>query len=97
MKQIKQFILERSTVNGFDFYKYLHIKGGSGNWKNKNEKFLDGGEYDFLLFYASPNEMKGCDMCERIWCLENNIPFGTGKTINEAYERYLETVKTLTH
>jgi hypothetical protein len=93
MDKIKQYITEKSEVNGFDFYKYLHIKGGSGNWKGKSEKFLNGGEYDYCLFYASPDEMEGLNCCERVWCVQNKIPFGTGKTIEEAYKNYLSKIK----
>lgn len=94
MEEIKPYILEKSKTNGFDFYRYLYIKGGSGNWRNKPEKFLDGGEYDYCIFYALPEEMEGIgSCCERIWCKQKKIPFGTGATIEEAYENYLSKTK----
>lgn len=77
---------------GFDFYKYLHITGGSSNWKGKGVKFRNGGEFDFILYYALPEvmEKKPAGMCERLWCIENNIPFGEGKTIEQAHENWLQ-------
>ena len=93
MNKITPYITEKSTTNGFDFYKYLHIKGGSGNWLSKKEKFLNGGEYEFVIFYASPEQMEGLDKCERIWCIEKGIPYGIGSTIEEAYSNYLKKVK----
>ena len=92
MTLIKQYILEKSEANGFDFYKYLHIKGGSGNWKGKPERGRNGGEFDFVLFYAYPEDMEKIrpGMCERLWCIEAGICYGEGRTIEEAYENYLE-------
>lgn len=95
MIEIKPYILEKSKVNGFSFYKYLHIKGGSGNWKGKSDKFLNGGEFDFCVYYATPDEMEGLDKCERIWCKEKRIPFGTGKTIELAFKNYLSKVNKI--
>jgi len=96
MNEIKQYILEKSEANGFDFYKYLHIKGGSSNWKGKGDKFRNGGEFDFILYYAYPEDMekKPVGMCERLWCIEKGIDYGEGKTINEAYQNYLSKLKT---
>ena len=89
MTDIKPYIMERSKANGFDFYRYLHIRGGSGNWKQKSEAHRNGGEYNFIVFYASPEQMKGHDeMCERLWCREKGIVYGEGNTIEEAYENY---------
>lgn len=82
--EIKPYIFEKSPVNGFNFYRYLHIRGGSGT-PFFERKIPNGGEYDFIVFYASPKEMEGCDICERIWCMRNDIPFGIGKSIEEAY------------
>ncbi len=93
MIDIPRYILKKSEVNGFDFYYYLHIKGGSGNWKGKSDKHLNGGEYDFVLFYASPQEMEGLNCCERIWCIQKNIPFGVGKSIEDAYNNYLSSTE----
>ena len=89
-RQIKPYVYERSLVNGFDFYKYLHIRGGSSNWKGKGEKYRNGGEFDFIVYYAMPEEMKDkpSEMCERIWCIEKKIVYGEGKTIEEAYRDY---------
>jgi hypothetical protein len=71
------------------FYHYLHIRGGSGNPKDKDERYLFGGEYNFIVFYASPSQMKGIgDTCVRIWCIEKGIPYGIGDTITEAFENY---------
>jgi len=89
INNIKKYITKKSSVNGFDFMYYLHIRGGSGNWLNKPEKGRNGGEYDFILYYASPDEMKGCNICERVWCIQNKIIYGEGKTIEAAYEDYL--------
>lgn len=92
-EQIKPYILEKGEYDRFGWYRYLHIKGGSGNWKGKSDKFLNGGEFDYCLFYASPAEMEGLNCCERIWCIKKDIPFGTGKTIEDAYKSYLENIK----
>lgn len=81
---IPPYIYKRSMVNGFDFYYYLHIRGGSGS-KGRSERNVYGGEYDYIVFYASPSEMEGCNHCERIWCRDKGIPYGLGKTIEEAY------------
>ena len=87
MQNIEKFITEKSPVNGFDFYKYLHIKGGS--W-NKGGAFRYGGEFDFILFYAMPEEMdkKPVGMCERLWCIDKGIEYGEGDTIEAAFEDY---------
>ena len=87
---IPKYIFEKSEVNGFDFYKYLHITGGSGNWKGKGEKYRNGGEFDVIVFYAMPEEMedKPTGMCDRLWCIEKGIVYGEGKTIIEAYKNY---------
>ncbi len=97
MDEIKKYILEKSEINGFDFYKYLHIKGGSSNWKGKGEKHRNGGEFDFILYYAMPEEMekKPVGMCERLWCIDSSIVYGEGKTINEAYQNYLSKLPKL--
>ncbi len=88
--EMPPYILEKSTVNGFEFYKYLHIRGGAGNENFHKGKRL-GGLYTFLVYYATPDEMKGCDYCEKLWCEDKKIPFGIGKTINAAYKDYLKT------
>lgn len=90
MSDIKPYIFEKSDVNEFDFYKYLHIRGGSGNWKGKGEKFRNGGEFDVIIFYAMPEEMEDRPpgMCERLWCIERSIIYGEGKTIEDAYKNY---------
>lgn len=85
LQDIKPFFTEKSNINGFGFYHYLHIRGGAGGFYRK---YL-GGEYDFILFYATPQQMEGCDYCERIWCEDNGIIYGEGKTIEEAYANYL--------
>jgi hypothetical protein len=85
MEDIKPYFTKKSKVNGFNFYHYLHIKGGAGGFYREDL----GGEFDFILFYASPEEMEGCDICEKQWCKKNNIPYGEGKTIEEAYANYL--------
>lgn len=79
------YILERE--NGISWYKYLHITGGSGNFNSKREDNLYGGEYDYLIFYAAASDMVGkTDECYRFFCKRNNILYGIGNTINEAYE-----------
>lgn len=94
---MKPYILEKSSANGFDFYKYLFIRGGSGNWKGRGEKFRNGGEFDFILYYAAPEDTEGKPqgMCERLWCIEKGIPYGEGRTINEAYADLISKNKTL--
>lgn len=87
MSNIQPYILKRSEVNGFNFYHYLHIRGGAGNTFKGLHR--NGGEYDFILFYAAPSDMEGCDICERKWCEEEGIVYGEGSTIEEAYEDYL--------
>lgn len=86
---IPAYILIKSNANGLNFYYYLHIKGGAGGFYRKRM----GGEFDYILFYASPEQMEGCSICEKIWCEENNIHFGEGKTIELAYENYLKKQK----
>lgn len=95
MEKIKQNITVKSEVNWFDFYKYLHIRGGSSNWKGKGESNRNGGEYDFILYYAMPDEMKDkpVEMCERLWCIEKGIVYGEGKDIDSAYQNYLSKLK----
>lgn len=90
---IKPYILVRAF--GVKWYQYLHIVGGSGNHKGKPERCLNGGEYNFCLFYASPDEMKGLSdpKCVMFWCKENFIPFGLGDTIEEAYNNYILKTK----
>ncbi len=80
------YILKRS--NGVSWYHYLHIIGGSGNWGGKREEHLRGGEYNFCLFYAAPDEMIGKDCCAMQWCKQKKIPFGIGETIEVAYNNY---------
>lgn len=89
IEDIKPYIYERSKDNGFNFYKYLHIRGGAGVNPTR-KKYRYGGEYDFIVYYASPTEMEGHNgTCERIWCEEMNIVYGEGKTIEEAYLDYV--------
>lgn len=87
MSNIPAYKIKRSKVNGYDFYYYLHIRGGAGI--QRSEIYRNGGEYDFIVFYANPSEMEDCDMCERVWCLEKGIVFGEGKNIEAAYNDYL--------
>ena len=90
MIKIEPYLLRRSEANGFNFYYYLHIRGGSGNPLSQNR---NGGEYNFLLYYAAPSEMEDLgDMCEMKYCEENKIPFGLGNTIEEAYLNYRSKV-----
>lgn len=84
--EIKKYIGIQNRI-GF-FYKYLHIIGGSGRTEKKNR---NGGEFDFIVFYATPTEMKGKgEICERIWCENNDIIYGEGSSIGEAYQDYLK-------
>lgn len=87
---IPQYIMEESKTNGFGFYKYLHIRGGSGNIRYPSiEDHRYGGEYNIILYYARPEELEGIgDMCERLWCREKSILYGEGNSIDEAYENY---------
>ena len=94
MNQIKPYIHKKSPVNGFNFNYYLHIKGGSGNYSNRVGTQRYGGEHDFILFYASPGEMHGCNICERKWCEEKGIIYGEGSSIEEAYEDYIKKAAT---
>lgn len=89
MGKIEPYIRKRSFVNGLDFYHYLYIRGGAGNYSSRTGRARHGGEYDYILFYASPDELKDCNMCERIWCDINGIVYGEGETIEEAYQNYL--------
>ena len=89
MDKIEPYIRQYSPINGFDFFYYLHIRGGAGNYSSRTGVHRHGGEYDYILFYASPEQMKDCKICERIWCDENGLVYGEGKTIEEAYENYL--------
>lgn len=91
-KKIPSYIYEKSKVNGFDFYRYLHIRGGSGNIRYPEiEEHRYGGEYHFILYYARPEELEGIGpMCERLWCREKGIVYGEGDSIDEAYQNYQE-------
>lgn len=87
MNEIKPYQVEKNN------YKYLHIHGGSGINVNHDINDRFGGEYDFILYYAKPDELDGIDgMCERCWCIKNNIKFGEGHTIEEAYHDYLTKI-----
>lgn len=77
---------------GTDWYHFLHIRGGSGINPNR-PNFRYGGEYNIILFYVAPGDSKSINKCERIWCIENNIPYGEGNSIEEAYKDFLEKVK----
>jgi len=94
---MKPYILEKSSVNGFDFYKYLFIRGGSGNWQGKSEDYRYGGEFDFILYYAAPGDMedKPQGMCERLWCIEKGILYGEGGTIRDAYIDFMSKTSGL--
>jgi len=89
VEDIEPYILEKSNHNAFGWYNYLYIRGGSGR-KERHGRQRHGGEYDFILFYASPEQMAECDYCERKWCEDNNIIYGEGNTILEAYIDYLK-------
>jgi hypothetical protein len=90
---IEPYILEKSKVNGFNFYRYLYIKGGAGGFYRKGY----GGEFDFILFYASPQEMENCNICEKVWCEGAGIIFGEGRTIEEAHINYIKKSKQIKH
>lgn len=87
---IPPYLYERSKTNGFDFYRYLHIRGGSCNVRYPEiEEHRYGGEYHFIVYYARPEELEGIgSMCERLWCREKGIIYGEGYTIEGAYENY---------
>jgi hypothetical protein len=91
MKKIPQYLLIRSQVNGFDFYHYLHIKGGSGiKYPHTiKSKYRSGGEYDYVLYFAAPeDEEKIGTRCPRKGCEELGIPYGEGETIQKAFSDY---------
>lgn len=93
---MKPYITIKSTVNGFPFLYYLHIKGGSGikPWRSDPD-YRYGGEFDYIVYYASPEQEEKMNRttCDRIQCRELNIPYGEGSTIKEAYKNYLKNVK----
>jgi hypothetical protein len=91
MKDIKPYITVRSEVCGLPFIHYLHIHGGAGGFHRKNI----GGEYDFILFYASVGEMEGLDKCERLWCKEKGIIYGEGDSIEKAHADYFKKATNL--
>lgn len=82
LEGIPRYITKKE--NGLDWYYYLYIRGGYGTIDG--DKY--GGQFDYLLYFASPAEMEGLDKCERMWCKEKNIPFATGETIQEAWRNY---------
>jgi len=86
--EIPKYVLKKSPINGLGFYHFLHIRGGVGS-NGKSEKFRYGGEYDYIVYYASPEEMKGHIGCDRSWCIKTGIIYGEGRTIEEAYNDYL--------
>jgi len=73
------------------FYHYLHIIGGSGD--DGRGKHRIGGKFDYIVFYCIPDALEGCDKCQRIWCEENKIIYGEGKTIQIAYNNYMKKIK----
>lgn len=79
--------------NGFDWFKYLHVAGGSGI-KPERPVSRSGGEFNIILYYAEPKEIehKG-GKCDRLWCVENKIVYGEGETIYHAYMNYLTKIK----
>lgn len=91
MAQIPPYITEKA--HSFDWFRYLHVHGGSGI-NPLRETHRSGGEYNIILFYASPGEMEGIGShCARLWCIGKNIVFGEGDTIYHAYQDYLTKIK----
>lgn len=87
---IKPYISVKSDTNGLYFYHYLHIHGGAGD--NGRGKHRNGGEFDYILFYAFPDDMDGCDICYRKWCDLKGIPYAEGSTIEEAHKKYIKMI-----
>lgn len=75
-----------SKANGFNWFHYLHIKGGSGS-KNGS-----GGQHKFYVYYATPEEEEKIGTTSpEFACGELNIPCGYGDTIQEAYSLFLQS------
>ena len=93
---MKPHITIKSTVNGFPFLYYLHIKGGNGVKPHRsNPKHRYGGEFDYIVYYASPEQSEKMNRttCDRIQCRELNIPYGEGSSIEMAYNDYVKNIK----
>lgn len=73
---------------GINWHYYLHIQGGIG------PSTSGGGKYKFVLWYEAPNSDidRGHSSAE-YYCKENDIRFGHGDTIEEAYSNYREVIK----
>jgi hypothetical protein len=75
-----------SKANRFNWFHYLHIKGGSGS-KNGS-----GGQHKFYVYYATPEEEEKIGTTSpEFACEELNIPYGYGDTIQEAYTLFLQS------
>lgn len=85
MTDIKPYITVKSKTNGFDFYHYLHIQGGSGHGKYKM-----GGAHLFYVFYLPPDTANDEGLSPEFFCKSLGIPCGVGDTIEEAYADYLK-------
>lgn len=72
-----------SKHGGVRWYHYLHIHGGVGHGESM------GGKYKFVIAYLAPDQAGeiGQISLDR-FCIDNNIPWGGGKTIEEAYEDF---------
>jgi hypothetical protein len=80
---IEPYIQSKSKVNGFWFYHYLQIQGGTG------KKDGHGGQYRFYLTYLEPEQRAQLDnRALDYWCKDKKIPCGVGDTIEQAYEDF---------
>lgn len=83
-QDIKPYFLTKSGVNGFDFYHYLNIHGGSGHGKRGL-----GGRYLFTLCYLTPEEHDAMGQTSPdLFCDASKIPCGVGQTIEIAYKNW---------
>lgn len=89
MKQIKPYLLVKSKENGFDFYYYLHIQGGSGHGKTNL-----GGAHNFYVFYLLPDTLNQENLSPEFFCKSFGVPCGVGDTIEEAHNDFIEKLKT---
>lgn len=74
---------------GFDWYYYLTIHGGTGR------KDGLGGQHTFYLSYLRPDQHAAMGEALDFWCMDHGMPCGVGDTIQKAYEDYIEKAKKL--
>lgn len=86
--KIEPYYMVKSPVNGFSFYHYLRIEGGSCN----NSNGPNGGDFHFVLYYVAPKDENPGEMDSRFWLKKKKIPFGLGHSVEEAHTDFLKKI-----